>query len=104
MHTTGVIIANNVLDGRIAARDDATGAVSGNYSSSSPALFVNPAIGDLHLKAGAQVVIDRIATPIPNAGKDWDGQERPAGATDIGTDEYGSRTPLNPQQNMHIVR
>ena len=29
-HTTGTVIANNVLDGRIAARDGATGTVSGN--------------------------------------------------------------------------
>jgi hypothetical protein len=103
-HTTGVIIANNLLDGRIAARDGATGSVSGNYTSSSSLLFVNAAIGDLHLKPGAQVVLDRIATPMPNAGRDWDGQVRPAGATDIGADEYAGRTPPNPPQNMHIVR
>lgn len=103
-HTTGVLIANNVLDGRIVARDGATGSVSGNYTSSSPLLFVNAAIGDLHLKPGAQVVLDQIATPMPNAGRDWDGQARPAGATDIGADEYTSRTPPNPPQNMHVVK
>jgi hypothetical protein len=102
-HTTGVLIANNVLDGRIAARDGATGSVSGNYTSSSAALFLNPATGDLHLNPGDQVLLDRIATPIPNAGRDWDGQERPGGATDIGADEYAGRTPPNPPRNVHIA-
>jgi hypothetical protein len=102
MHTTGVLIANNVLDGRIAARDGATGSVSGNYTSSSAALFVNPPTGDLHLKPGAQVLLDRIATPMPNAGRDWDGHVRPAGATDIGADEQAGRTPPNPPANVHI--
>lgn len=103
-HATGVLIANNVLDGRVAARDGATGSVSGNYTSGSPALFVNPQSGDLHLRSGAQVLIDRIATPMPNAGTDWDGHARPASATDIGADEFTGRTPPNPPQNMHIVK
>ena len=34
-HTTGVVIANNVLDGNIAARDGATGSVSGNYTTAT---------------------------------------------------------------------
>ena len=93
-----------MLDGRILARDGATGSVSGNYTTGLSSLFVNPAIGDLHLKPGAQVLLDRIATPMPNAGRDWDGQERRAGATDIGADEYTGGTPPNPPQNMHIVR
>jgi hypothetical protein len=103
-HTTDVLIANNVLDGRIAMRDGATGSVSGNYTSGLSALFLNAAIGDLHLKASAQVLLDRIATPMPNASRDWDGHVRPAGSTDIGADEYSTRTPPNPPQNMHIVR
>ena len=104
-HTVGVVIANNVLDGRIAARDGATGSVTGNYTSSSAALFVNPAAGDLHLKPGAQALLDKIATPLANAGRDWDGHDRPAGsATDIGADEYAgsSSTPPNPPVNLHI--
>jgi hypothetical protein len=102
-NTTGVVIANNVLDGRIAARDGATASVSGNYTSGSAALFVNPAAGDLHLVAGAQVLLDRVATPIPNAGGDWDGQVRPAGVTDIGADEYAGRTSPNPPRNLRFT-
>ena len=35
-HTTGVVIANNLLDGAVAARDGATGTVTGNYTTASP--------------------------------------------------------------------
>lgn len=105
-HTAGVVIANNVLDGRIAARDGAAGSVTGNYTTGSAALFVNPSAGDLHLRPGAQVLINKIATPLSNAGSDWDGHFRPAGAADIGADEYGgsSGTPPSTPQNVRIVR
>ena len=39
-HTTGVVIANNVLDGSVRARDGATASVSGNYTNAAAALFV----------------------------------------------------------------
>ena len=105
-HTTGVLVANNILDGRIAARDGATGSVSGNYTTGSAALFVNPAAGDLHLSPGAQVVINTVAAPLASAGPDWDGHPRPAGATDTGADEYGGSTRTRPSspRNFRIVR
>jgi hypothetical protein len=106
-HTTGVVIANNVLDGQIAARDGATGAVSGNYPSATAALFVNPAAGDLHLRPTATVLLNRVATPPAPAGVDWDGHARPAGSTDIGADEYSTgTTPTtpNPPANLRIVK
>jgi hypothetical protein len=85
--TSGVLIANNVLDGRIQARDGATGTVAGNYTSATAGLFVNPSAGDLHVKATAAVLLDKVASPPGSASTDWDGQARPAGATDIGADE-----------------
>ena len=36
------MIANNILDGTIAARNGATGSVSGNHTSATAGLFVNP--------------------------------------------------------------
>lgn len=102
-HTSGVLIANNVLDGNIAARDGATATVTGNYTAASPSLFVNPASGDLHLTSMATALLDRIATPLAAAGPDWDGQPRPAGATDIGADEAGT-PPLSAPNNLRIVR
>ena len=93
-HTTGVVIANNVLDGSVTARDGAAGSVSGNYTNAAAALFVNPAAGDLHLKPTATILLNKIATPPSAAGADWDGQLRPAGSTDIGADEYSATTPV----------
>jgi hypothetical protein len=93
-HTTGVVIANNVLDGRVQARDGATGSISGNYTTATPALFVNAAAGDLHLEPTATALLNKIATPLANAALDWDGHPRPTGTTDIGADEFGPSVPL----------
>ncbi len=104
-HTTGVVIANNVLDGSVTARDGAAGSVSGNYTSAAAALFVNPAAGDLHLRPTATILLNKVATPPSAAGADWDGQSRPAGSTDIGADEYSAgTTSLNPPANLRIIR
>jgi hypothetical protein len=105
-HTTGVVIANNVLDGNVMARDGATGSVSGNYTNASAALFVNPAAGDLHLRPTATVLLGQVSVPPPAAGVDWDGESRPAGSTDTGADEYsvGTSTPPIPPTNLRIVK
>ena len=100
--TTGVVIANNLLDAAITARDSATATLSGNYTTASPGVFVNPAAGDLHLKATASVAIDRGALQ-PDCMTDWDGSTRPAGAAaDLGADEFAS-VPT-PPTNLRIVR
>ena len=104
-HTTGVVIANNVVDGSVTARNGATGSVSGNYTNASAALFVNPAAGDLHLRPTAAVLLNQIATPLSAAGVDWDGHSRPAGSTDIGADEYSAVPPTlpTPPTNLRII-
>lgn len=102
--TSSVIIANNVLDARVTARDGATGSVSGNYTTATAALFVNPGVGDLHVRPSAAALLDKIAVPIPAAGPDWDGQTRPAGTTEIGADEYvPTVVPPLPPQNLRVV-
>ena len=106
-HTTGVVIANNILDGNIAARDGASGSVSGNYTTATAGLFVNPSAGDLHLKATSTVLLNKVSAPPSAAGVDWDGHARPAGSTDIGADEYSTgSTPTIPNApaNLRIVR
>jgi hypothetical protein len=101
-HTTGVVIQNNVLDGNILARDGATATVAGNYTSATAPLFVNSALGDLHLAPTATVLLNKIASPPAAAGFDWDGQPRPAGATDLGADEAG--TPITSPRNLRVVQ
>jgi hypothetical protein len=103
-NTTGVQIANNLLDGQILARDGATGTVSGNVTSATPGLFANPSAGDLHLAPRAAAAIDRVAA-LANATTDWDGQPRPHGAAaDVGADEYAGLGPPSAPKNFRIVR
>jgi hypothetical protein len=86
--TTGVSIANNLLDGTIWARDGATGTLQTNVTSASAALFVDAAGGDLHLVSTATAAIDH-GTTVAGCTDDWDAGAR-SGANDIGADEYGS--------------
>jgi hypothetical protein len=104
-HTTGVLIANNVLDGVIAARDGATGTVHGNFTNATAALFISPTTGDLHLKPSATPLLNQVTAVPANASLDWDGDARPVGAADLGADEYMSG-PANiprPPQNPRVV-
>jgi hypothetical protein len=62
----------------------------GNIVNATPALFVSPASGDLHLRATASQAIDR-GVVVPNVDTDWDGDKRPAGsASDVGADEVAA--------------
>jgi hypothetical protein len=100
--TTGVVVANNLIDGSILARDGASATVTGNATSASPAWFVNAAAGNLHLSPSATAPIDHAAV-LPNATTDWDGHPRPHGAAaDAGADERVA--PLSPPRNLRIVR
>lgn len=101
--TTAALIANNLFDAAIVARDGATASLSGNSTSASAGLFVNPAAGDLHLKPAASSAIDKTALRA-NCTTDWDGFARPIGAAaDIGADEFASVAPI-PPTNVRIVR
>jgi hypothetical protein len=102
--TTGGVIANNLFDAAIQARDGATGALSGNYTSAASSFFVNPAGGDPHLKPTATAAIDR-APLQANCTTDWDGRTRPVGpAADIGASEYSdSASPPEPPRNLRIL-
>ncbi len=106
--TTGTVIANNLLDGQVQARDGATGSVTSNYTSASSALFASAATGDLHLKSTATAAIDK-GTSANAAPQDWDGEVRPFGASvDIGADEYGGTTTTPPAPtaptSLRIIR
>ena len=102
-HSAGVQIANNLLDGRILARDGASGTLSGNVTTAAAALFVNPSAGDLHLAPTATSLFDGVAV-LANAATDWDGQSRPRGAAaDAGADEYVPSAPPSAPNNLRIV-
>jgi hypothetical protein len=100
---SGVTIANNLLDGGIVARDGASGSASGNVTTASASMFVDPANGNLHLKATATAALNKIAAPPTAALTDWDGDSRPSGATDIGADELVPLAPPPVPQGLRIV-
>jgi hypothetical protein len=90
--TTGTLIANNITDGVISAREGATGTLLTNIERASASLFVNAAAGDLHLSTLATSAIDS-GTTVSSVTDDWDGQPRPQGAAfDIGADEVSGRS------------
>ena len=84
------IIANNLTDGPLLARDGASGTQSGNVTSAGASWFVDAALGDLHLLDTATGARD-LAPPLFDVVDDLDGQIRPQGpAADIGADEIVS--------------
>jgi hypothetical protein len=94
--TTGVTIANNLLNRAVTAREGASATLEGNVGAADAAMFVNAAQGDLHLAAGATAAIDR-AKVREGASVDWDGGPRPVGpAADAGADEFGAVPPAPP--------
>jgi hypothetical protein len=100
--STGVVIANNLTDAAITARDGASASVTGNYTRATSALFVAATTGDLHLLPTAAVAIDR-GTVLSNCTSDWDGAVRPHGAAaDLGADELGAIPPAAPT-NVRII-
>jgi len=102
---SGILIANNLTNKLVAARDGATATVAGNYTSASLAMFVNPAAGDLHLLPTATAAIDH-GSALPDVPVDWDGTPRSAaGPPDLGADEYvaGAQPPAQPK-NLRIIR
>ena len=91
--TTNGAARNNLADAPIRLRENPVAALSGNLLTATPAMFVNPASGDLHLLTSATNAIDRGATS-GTVTNDFDGDRRPRGANpDIGADEFTTNAP-----------
>jgi hypothetical protein len=104
VESTGVVIANNLVDAAVQARDGATGAVTNNYLSAAPSMFVNATAGDLHLVATDAAVIGKVPT-LQNALLDWDGNARPVGRlSDYGADQFSAGALPTAPVNVRIVR
>jgi len=86
--TTGVTVRNNLLDAVIQPRDGSVPVLVDNLANAQSAWFANPAIGDLHLTAGATLAIGH-ATALTDAPGDFDAQTRPPGTnqSDTGADQ-----------------
>jgi hypothetical protein len=91
--TTNCAARNNLADAPIHLRDSAAATLGPNLLSAAPALFVNPAGADLHLRASATNAIDQGLT-LSSVTNDFDGDRRPRGArSDIGADEFSTNAP-----------
>ncbi len=98
--TTGVLIANNLSNRSIAARDGGTGTLGNNVTSATAALFTARAVGNLHLPSALAGIVDS-GRAITGLTDDFDGQARPSGAgIDIGADEFGLRP--SPPSNLRV--
>ena len=88
--TTDLVIANNLLDGPLQARDSAWATATGNVTTATADLFVYPAGGDLHLLATAAPAL-ALADPSQTVATDIDGQPRPDHrAATVGADEVAA--------------
>ena len=101
--TVDVEIVNNLTDAPIVRRDGATALVSHNYTQATLALFVNPALADLHLRSSSTVAIDSGAA-LSAVPADYDGDPRPWGnAPDLGADEFVGDPPPPPPPGPIVV-
>jgi hypothetical protein len=93
VETANVTIDNNLSDAPVRARDSATYTASDNYFSATASMFVNPAIGDLHLISNSATQANVIGKGVFLASipTDYDGQTRTS-PTDIGADQYSATT------------
>jgi hypothetical protein len=86
--TTNGTARNNLADAPIHLRDSATATTTGDLVTATPAMFVNPSAGDLHLLVSATNAVDK-APALASVTNDFDGDLRPKGAaSDIGADEF----------------
>jgi hypothetical protein len=91
--TTNGAARNNLADAPIHLRDTAIATVTGNLSTATSGMFVNPTAGDLHLAISATNAIDKVST-LATVTNDFDGELRPkGGASDIGADEFTTNAP-----------
>lgn len=101
--TTGVLVANNLSNKPVMARDGATGTTAHNLATAAKTWFANPAAGDLHLSSALSGVVDA-GQAITGLGDDFDGHTRPQGAgIDIGADEFLNNASLPAPRNLRVV-
>ena len=96
--TTGVLIANNLLDA--AMRHETARRHGIGQLTTAAGLFVNPAAGDLH-ESDSVVAIDRALQP--DCMTDWDGSTRPRRAAD-GLGSFGPAHRADESADRTVTR
>jgi hypothetical protein len=85
--TAGLVLANNLTNKPLTARDGGTATLVTNVTSAQASYFVNPTGGNLHLVSGIAGVT-RSGTPEVWVPDDFDSHARPATQPDIGADQF----------------
>jgi len=85
--STTARLKNNLLSHGIRVRDEAAVTADGNLEDVPPSLFVNPATGDLHLKADSEAKDRGVELGVEAPPVDIDGDARSDGLPDPGADE-----------------
>jgi len=99
-NSSGVIVANNLVDAPIVYREGLSFTSDNNYTSADSSLFVDESSGDLHLKSTATQIFNQ-GDFYSDAAFDFDGEARQTtGLVDIGADEFSETPPTtNPPGN-----
>lgn len=85
--TRGGTVKNNLVDAPISTRSGATFLAEGNMLTAAMSMFVDPEVGNLHLKKSVLPTINQVDTVI-DALVDIDGQSRSLGSKgEVGADE-----------------
>ncbi|HJL33578.1 MAG TPA: hypothetical protein RMI62_31100, partial [Polyangiaceae bacterium LLY-WYZ-15_(1-7)] len=87
--TSGLRVLNNLTNGRIRARNDATATLGGNVEAAEASWFVDGAEGDLHLARCDIAEVDGAGESVAGLDDDFDGEAR-EGAIDVGADQCTS--------------
>jgi hypothetical protein len=82
----GLVVGNNLLSGPAISVETESGVgMAGNVNREMGEAFADPGMGDLHLKAPVDGIVDA-ADPAAAEAADFDGQPRD-GKPDVGADE-----------------
>jgi hypothetical protein len=84
--TSNCDIVNNLTNKAIASRNNADANVENNVTIALADWFVNASAANLHLNKNIESVVDK-AIDLEEITIDFDGDNRPTGASDVGADE-----------------
>jgi hypothetical protein len=102
--TSNILVANNLTNKPMMARDGATGTLDKNVATAISSWFVNPSVGDLHLAFQVDGVIG-IGQQISGITSDYDSQQRSPSSIDIGADQYSTNaSSLLLPTKLHAIK
>jgi hypothetical protein len=87
--SSGVVVANNLMDAPIWRREQSSAREAHNFRSEDPTIFTDAEDGDLHLAPPSQTVLPNVPL-LADCRLDLDGRKR-SERTDVGADEFSDR-------------